>query len=188
MKQNNLEEYLSYIYLQEDVAAVMKKLTPNKLKGIGKALRTKNLKSIQKVLSFLPKFKINQLKKLGGKHVKGFNSNYNRIIKKVGKKTTGEEGPTIATCFAVLYGLRDEIKAKGKDVSKIDKILRERENFFTKYNEEIFAGGIFSFAAAMLVYVLNVVWPFVLFIGITYASLIVLPLIAQVVIPFLTKD
>jgi len=187
MGQNNLEEYLSYIYLQEDFADVMKKVTPNKLKNIGKVLRTKDLKSIQKALSFLPKFKISQIRKLAGKHVKGFNSNYNRIIKKAGKKATKEDSSVIATSFAVLYGLRDEIKAKGKDVSKVDKILRERENFFTKYSEEIFAGGIFSFAAAMLVYVLDALWSVILFVGITYAGVIILPLIFQVVLTFFAK-
>lgn len=181
MEQNNLEEYLSYIYLQEDVATAIKKLTPDKLKSIGKALGTKNLTNIQKALSFLPRFNINQLRKLAGKQVKGFNSNYNRIIKKVGKKATSKDSSVIATCFAALYGLRDEIKAKGKDVSKVDKILRERENFFTKYSEEIFAGGILSFAAAMVVIVLKVVWPIILFVGITGAVLAVIGVAAYVV-------
>lgn len=181
MTQNNLEEYLSYIYLQEDFATIIKKLTPDKLKNIGKALKTKDLTNIRKALSFLPKLKIDQIRKLAGKQVKGFNSNYNRIIKKMGKKATSEDSSVVATSFAALYGLRDEIKAKGKDVSKVDKILRERENFFTKYSEEIFAAGVLSFAAAMLVIVLKAVWPIILFAGITGAIVAVIFIAAHVV-------
>ena len=184
MEQNNLEEYLNHIYLQEDITSIAKKLTPDKLKSIGKILKTKKVDKIRKSLSFLPVVKADQIKKLSKKHVKNFDSNYNRIVKKIGKEATNKESSEIATCFATMYGIRDEIQSNGKDVSKLNKILKDRENFFTKYTEEVITGGVALSLAAFVIYILSEYWWLVLTGTISVTALIAITLLSKLIKAF----
>lgn len=169
-----LEEYLDYIYLQESFADVIKKLTPDKLKDIRKALVAKNPEVIKKTLMFLPKMNPNQIEKISKKYIKGFDSEQKKIFKKLGPKVKPDVKSFVSTSFVVLHNLRNTLKKDGKDVTKIDKIMKERENFFTKFGEEMAAAGMVSFVVALIIVVLYTIisivtsWP-VIIVGIIIA-------------------
>ena len=148
-----LENYLNYIYLHEDFNTVLKKMTTDKLEIIKKAVLTRNIDTIKKALNFLPKLNIDQIKKLAEKRISGFKPEYIRVSKKM-KKIPTEVEPVVSTTLAVLNCVTNELKKKGMDVSKITKAIKDRETFFTKHSEEMFAGSILSVLIALIISVI----------------------------------
>ena len=149
-----LEEYLDYIYIQEGFADVIKKLTSDKIKDVRRALRTKNPEVIKKALTFIPKMNPNQIEKISKKYIKGFDSEQKKIVRKLGSKVKPDVKSFVSTSFVVLHDLRNKLKSDGKDVTKIDKIMKERESFFTKFGDEMADAGMVSFIVALIIIVL----------------------------------
>ncbi len=149
-----LEEYLDYIYLQESFADVIKKLTSDKIKDVRRVLATKNPEVIKRALTFLPKMNPSQIEKISKKYIEGFDVERKKIVKKLGPKVKPDVKSFVSTSFVVLHDLRNKLKKDGKNVTKIDKIMKERENFFTKFGDEMVAAGMISFVVALIIIVL----------------------------------
>lgn len=150
-----LKEHIAYIYLQEDLKNVVKRLADKaKMKVIQSAVKTKDPSKFMKAIAFLPKVSADSLYRVARRRIPGFDSEYNLVYKKLKNKVPEDAAKLHVTSFVLAKRLIKIAKDKGQDTSKVDPKMNEWSKTFLDIGGGVVEAGAGLTAGIVIIWYL----------------------------------
>ena len=127
-----INEYLQYIFVQEDFKTVFNKLSnKSKFKNLKRSLKTKDPKNIKNAI---PNVNISTLTNIS-KKISGFSSEFSKNHRKIKGKTKTKIEPVLSIAHTLMKIDRNIVSKLGGDVTILDKILDKFSNVLLRFGK-----------------------------------------------------
>jgi hypothetical protein len=167
-----LDEHIDYIYLQEDVQSLIKRLTTKNVEKLISMISSKNVNGAAKLYQSLnlPIFQFRDVVLYSKKHIDGFKNKYQFHFRKV-KGNNVETKSIAALILTVTNFINDKVKNAAKGNTELLKRIKFIDNLLRKLAIFLYDVGKFALKWGIVVKILALVGNYFSHILIHYPEL-----------------